>query len=383
MESAADRILTTHAGSLPRGEKLAAMLVAEEKGEAVDRDTLNAEMERRVGHVLEKQREVGIDIPGDGEQPRVGFQTYITQRMRGFGGVSQREQPLDFTEFPEHAKRTGRGTGDGAKISNAPQAVEAVRYDDLTRAAEECAMVQRQLPSGDTSGCFMTSASPGIIATTLHNAHYDTYRDYLFALAAEMAKEYRLIVDAGFILQIDAPDLAMERTVMFKDKPLREFLDAVELHVAAMNAALEGIPAKRVRVHCCWGNWDGPHIHDVDLADVLPLIYGVNAGALSIPFANPRHQHEYREFERFPLPDRFVLIPGIIDPTTNFVEHPEVVAERIERAVNAVGDRERVIAGSDCGFSTFAGTEFSVEDIVWAKLQALVDGAALASERLW
>lgn len=387
MDKSTDRILTTHAGSLPRGEKLADMLVAEEQGVAGDPEAVAAEMDRRVGHVLQRQREAGIDIPGDGEQPRVGFQTYITQRMAGFGGTSQREQPLDFTEFPEHAAKTGRGTspgtGDGAKISNAPQAIAEVRYTDLSRAAAECDMAARHLPSGDTSHCFMTAASPGIIATSLHNAHYDTYRDYVFALAAEMHKEYRLIVDQGFILQIDAPDLAMERTVMFKDKPLRDFLDAVELHIAALNMALEGIPAERVRVHCCWGNWDGPHVHDVDLADVLPLIYGVQAGALSIPFANPRHQHEYREFEKFPLPDRFVLIPGIIDPTTNFVEHPEVVAERIERAVSAVGDRERVIAGSDCGFSTFAGKEFSVEQIVWAKLKSLADGAAIATGRLW
>ncbi len=229
----------------------------------------------------------------------------------------------------------------------------------------------------------MTSASPGIIATSLHNAHYDTYEEYVFALAAEMAKEYRVIVDRGFIFQIDAPDLAMERTVMFKDKPLRVFLEAVELHISALNTALDGIPADRVRLHCCWGNWDGPHIHDVDLADVLPLIYAARVGALSIPFANPRHQHEYVEFAKFPLPNRFVLIPGIIDPTTNFVEHPHVVVERIERAVNAVGDRERVIAGSDCGFSTFAGKEFSAEDIVWEKLKSLADGAAIASQRLW
>jgi 5-methyltetrahydropteroyltriglutamate--homocysteine methyltransferase len=383
MDVSTDRILTTHAGSLPRGETLTAMLVAEEQGETGDRAAFEAEMDRRVGHVLGKQRDAGIDIPGDGEQPRVGFQTYITQRMSGFGDVSQREQPLDFTEFPEHAARTGRGAGNGAKISNAPQAISAVRYTDLSGAAQECDMAARHLPSGNTSRCFMTSASPGIIATSLHNAHYDSYEDYVFALATEMRQEYRLIVERGFVLQIDAPDLAMERTVMFKDKPLSDFLAAVELHIAALNSALEGIPADRVRVHCCWGNWDGPHVHDVDLADVLPLIYEVQAGALSIPFANPRNQHEYREFAKFPLPDRFVLIPGIIDPTTNFVEHPEVVAERIERAVAAVGDRERVIAGSDCGFSTFAGKEFSVEQIVWAKLQALVDGAAIATKRLW
>ena len=383
MELSSQRILTTHAGSLPRGKKLTAMLIAQEQELLVDKQEVTAEMDDRVAHVLKQQWDVGIDIPGDGEQPRVGFQTYISQRMTGFGGVSQREQPMDFTEFPEHAARMERGSGGGAKISNAPQAVSAVRYMDLSDVAEECDMAARHLPSGDTSRCFMTSASPGIIATTLHNAHYDTYEKYVFALAAEIRREYQFIVERGFILQVDAPDLAMERTVMFKNKPLREFLEAVQLHIAALNTALEGIPQSRVRVHCCWGNWDGPHLHDVDLADVLPLIYEIKAGALSIPFANPRHQHEYRVFEKFPLPERFILIPGVVDPTTNFVEHPEVIAERLERAIRAVGDRERVIAGSDCGFSTFAGKEFSVEKIVWEKLKALTDGAAIASKRLW
>lgn len=383
MHISSDRILTTHAGSLPRGATLADMLVAEEQGETVDAAALAAEAERRVGHVLGRQSEIGIDIPGDGEQPRVGFQTYITQRMTGFGGRSAREQPQDFTSFPTHAARINRGAEQGAKISNAPQAIAEIHYTDLAGATAECEMAARNLPSGDTSRCFMTAASPGIIATTMLNAHYDTYEDYVFALAAEMRKEYELIVSHGFLLQIDAPDLAMERTVMFKDKPLSAFLDAVQLHIAALNEALHDIPAENVRLHCCWGNWDGPHVHDVELEAVVPLLYEANVSGLSIPFANPRHQHEYNVFKEFPLPDRFVLIPGIIDPTTNFVEHPEVVAERLERAVSAVGDRERVIGGSDCGFSTFAGTDFSVEEIVWAKLRALVDGAAIASNRLW
>jgi 5-methyltetrahydropteroyltriglutamate--homocysteine methyltransferase len=383
MQKSSDRILTTHAGSLPRGAVLADMLVAGEQGETVDAEALAAEAERRVAHVLTRQHHIGIDIPGDGEQPRVGFQTYITQRMTGFGGRSAREQPQDFTSFPTHAARIRRGAEEGAKISNAPQAVSEIRYTDLSGATTECEMAARSLPSGDTSRCFMTAASPGIIATTMLNAHYDTYEGYVFALAAEMRKEYELIASHGFLLQIDAPDLAMERTVMFKDKPLSAFLDAVQLHIAALNEALKNIPAERVRLHCCWGNWDGPHIHDVELEAVVPLLYEAHVSGLSIPFANPRHQHEYNVFKAFPLPDRFVLIPGIIDPTTNFVEHPEVVAERLEWAVSAVGDRERVIGGSDCGFSTFAGADFSVEEIVWAKLQALVDGAAIASNRLW
>lgn len=383
MHISSDRILTTHAGSLPRGETLAALLVAQEQGEAVDPAALSAEANRRVAHVFDKQHAAGIDIPGDGEQPRVGFQTYVTRRMTGFGGESARLQPQDFHSFPSHAARIGRGSGEGAKVSNAPQAVAEVRYADLSQAEAECDMAARNLPSGDTSRCFMTAASPGIIATTLLNAHYDSYEDYVFALAAEMRREYELIVSRGFWLQIDAPDLAMERSVMFQDRPISDFLAAVELHIAALNEALRDIPPEKVRVHCCWGNWDGPHIHDVALSAVVPLLYELNVGVLSIPFANPRHQHEYNVFKDFPLPDRFVLIPGIIDPTTNFVEHPEVVAERIERAVAAVGDRERIIGGSDCGFSTFAGTDFSVEEIVWAKLQALVDGAAIASRRLW
>lgn len=383
MHISSDRILTTHAGSLPRGARLAELLVAQEQGEAVDMAALSAEAKRRVAHVFQKQHAAGIDIPGDGEQPRVGFQTYVTGRMTGFGGESARLQPQDFHTFPSHAARIGRGSGEGAKVSNAPQAIAAVEYTDLSQAEAECDMAARHVPSGDTSRCFMTAASPGIIATTLLNAHYDTYEEYVFALAAEMRKEYELIVSRGFWLQIDAPDLAMERAVMFQDRPISEFLAAVELHIAALNAALQDIPAEKVRVHCCWGNWDGPHIHDVELSAVVPLLYELNVGALSIPFANPRHQHEYNVFKAFPLPDRFVLIPGIIDPTTNFVEHPEVVAERLERAVAAVGDRERVIGGSDCGFSTFAGTDFSVEEIVWAKLQSLVDGAAIASDRLW
>ena len=198
-----------------------------------------------------------------------------------------------------------------------------------------------------------------------------------------MRKEYEIIIAHGFLLQSDAPELAMERTMMFQDEPLNVFLDAVQLHIAALNSALEAIPPEKLRLHCCWGNWDGPHAHDVELASVLPLLYEARVGALSIPLANPRHQHEYEVFRKFPLPDKFILIPGIIDPTTNFVEHPEVVAERIERAVTVIGDKERIIAGTDCGFSTFAGTDFTAEEIVWAKLNSLANGAAIASGRLW
>ena len=229
---------------------------------------------------------------------------------------------------------------------------------------------------------FMTAASPGIIATTLMNAHYDSHEAYVFALARQMKKEYERIA-RDFVLQIDAPDLAMERTILFQDKSVPEFLAIAEMHVAAINEAVSGIPRDRIRVHCCWGNWEGPHVDDVPMAEVLPLLYGAKVGALSIEFANPRHQHEYAALRRAKLPPEFLLLPGVIDSTTNYVEHPEVIANRICEAVDAVGDRSRVIASSDCGFGTFAGDEMVAEDVVWAKLKSCCEGADIATKRLW
>ena len=229
---------------------------------------------------------------------------------------------------------------------------------------------------------FMTAASPGIIATTLMNAHYDSHEAYVFALARQMRKEYERIA-RDFILQIDAPDLAMERTTLFQDKTIPEFLRIAEMHVAALNEALAGIPPERVRLHCCWGNWEGPHVDDIPMRDILPALYQARVGGLSIEFANPRHQHEYAALKKMKLPDGIVLLPGVIDSTTNFVEHPEVVANRICEAVDAVGDRSRVIASSDCGFGTFAGGEFVAEDVVWAKLKSCREGADIATKRLW
>ena len=229
----------------------------------------------------------------------------------------------------------------------------------------------------------MTAASPGIVATTMMNHHYDSHEDYLFALARELGKEYRFIIEAGFLLQIDAPDLAMERACFFQHQSLAEFQDTVALHIAAINMALDGIPADQVRLHCCWGNRDGPHTEDVALDDVLTLLLEAKVGGLCLPFANPRHAHEIESLRTTPLPPEMVLVTGTIESTSNYVEHPEVVAERIVRAAEALGDRERVIAGVDCGFGTFAGYSLVADDVVWAKLQALSDGAALASKRLW
>jgi 5-methyltetrahydropteroyltriglutamate--homocysteine methyltransferase len=252
-------------------------------------------------------------------------------------------------------------------------------WGELDHAFASCKLGKMQSPPLAT---FMTAASPGIIATTMLNAHYDTYEAYVFAVAREMRKEYELIAD-NFILQIDAPDLAMERTVLFHDKTVPEFLEIAEMHVAALNEALANIPRDRVRLHCCWGNYEGPHVHDVPLAEVMPVLTGAKVGGLSIEFANPRHSHEYAAFRKAPLPKHMLLLPGVIETTSNFVEHPEVVARRIEEAVAAVGDRERVIASTDCGFGTFTKREWVIEPVVWLKLKAIREGADIASQRLW
>jgi 5-methyltetrahydropteroyltriglutamate--homocysteine methyltransferase len=237
--------------------------------------------------------------------------------------------------------------------------------------------------AGDFQQCFMTAASPGIVATTMLNAWYPSHEAYLMALARELRAEYQAIAAAGMVLQIDAPDLAMERAMMFQDQTESEFLSIAELHVAALNAALDGIPPEQVRLHCCWGNYDGPHTHDIALASVLPVLYQARVGALAIEFANPRHQHELPALRTHRLPDSMLLLPGVLDTTSNYVEPVELVAQRIEQAVAAVGDRARVIAGTDCGFGTFAGYEYVAEDVVWAKLAALSAGAEIATRRLW
>lgn len=272
-----------------------------------------------------------------------------------------------------------------ARLFNAPAVVGDVRYEDLSRVAQECDAFERCLGTrnGPFTETFVTAASPGIVATTMENKHYESHEAYLFALAAALKTEYEYIVERGFLLQIDAPDVAMERACFFQDHDLSDFLGYVEMHVAATNAALENIPRDMVRFHACFGNRNSPHASDVECPDILPMLYEVKAGALSLPFANPRHAHEIEAFRKFPLPDHMLLIPGVIDTVTNYVEHPEVVAERLERAVAAIGDKERVIAGTDCGFSTLAGDSFVAEDVVWAKLATLRAGADLASSRLW
>ena len=384
MRRSDERILTTHVGSLPRSAELSGLLIREEAGEAIDKALLAAKSEAAVRDVVARQSSAGVDVVCDGEQPRVGFQTYVVQRMKGFGGESRRPPPSDYKNFPAFAAQAARRAPKRSKVRNAAQAIADVVYDDLAAAKEECRMFKAALGglAQKPADAFMTAASPGIIATTLMNAHYDSHEAYVFALARQMAKEYELIA-RDFVLQIDAPDLAMERTVLFQDKSVSEFLKIAEMHVAAINEAVANIPRERIRLHCCWGNWEGPHVDDIPMGEILPVLYQARVGALSIEFANPRHQHEYAALKKNRLPDEFLLLPGVIDSTTNFVEHPEVIANRICEAVAVVGDRSRVIASSDCGFGTFAGGELVAEDVVWAKLRSCSEGATIASKRLW
>jgi 5-methyltetrahydropteroyltriglutamate--homocysteine methyltransferase len=305
--------------------------------------------------------------------------------MRGFGGESKRRLSQDLIEHPDYAARLARQRAGAARITDAPQAVADVTYTDLSEAITECALFERcagaERPGFAES--FMTAASPGVIATIMLDAYYGSHERYVRALAREMRKEYELIVSRGFVLQLDCPDLAMERARFFQDEPLDRFLDAVALHIDALNEAVASLPPDRMRLHLCWGNYDGPHTHDVPLEPLLPIIYRARVGALSLPLASPRHQHELKAFRRHPLPDGMLLVPGVVDSTTHVVEHPEVVADRINAAVEAVGDKTRVLAGVDCGFGTFAGSQLVEESVVWTKLRALRDGADLASKRLW
>lgn len=385
MKKSASRILTTHVGSLPRNPVLSELLIRQEQGEAINLAALERASADAVQHVVQKQLDAGVDIGNDGEQPRIGFQTYVPQRMRGFGGESKRPTPQDMREFPDFMAIMQKRQMARAKVFNAPQAVSEVAYEDLSGVRNECALFRYCLDQASQPFVepFMTAASPGIICTTMLNAYYNSHERYVFAVAEQMRKEYEYIHAQGFVLQLDAPDLAMERTFLYQDNSTQEFQKIVEMHIAAMNHAIRNIPRNRVRLHVCWGNYDGPHNHDVPLADILPILYQAKVGALSLEMSNPRHQHEYKVFKKYKLPASMLLIPGVIDSTTNYIEPAEVVADRICQVVDVVGDRTRVIAGSDCGFGTFAGWEMVAEGVVWAKLKACSDGAQLATQRLW
>lgn len=385
MQKSEDRILTTHAGSLPRGPVLRELLKRKEKNPADIGPELSIETEKAVSNAIAEQVHAGIDIGNNGEQPRVGFSTYVTGRVKGFSGQSSRPTRLDNKDFPDFAEMGAERLRLASRVMINPAAREELTYDNLAECQEECEQFLRLAQAADTklSECFMTAASPGIVTTTMMNEYYDSHEKYLAAIAREMKKEYEVIHKQGLILQLDCPDLAMERSWFFQELTLPQFQERVQQHIQAINDAVTNIPQEQIRLHVCWGNSNSPHVNDVPLRDILPFLYEANVGALSLELANPRHQHEYKLFKQYPLPDSMVLIPGVIDSTVNYVEHPEVVTDRICQIVDAVGDRSRIIASTDCGFGTFAGLGSVATSVVWAKLKTLREGADMASRRLW
>ncbi len=385
MKRSDERFLVTHMGSLPRGPVLTEMLLEQDKGGWPDPTAFQAAVDEATHAVVTAQAKVGIDVANDGEMPRISFSTYVARRMHGYGGASDRPITLDMKNFPIWRQWVADHNLRRARLWDAPQAQGEIAYDGEAQLAQECNAFERALGvhEGAFAETFMTAASPGIVATTMLNAHYDSHDAYLTALSCELKKEYDAIVARGYLLQIDAPDLAMERATFFQGHTLAEFQGFVARHIVAINEATGDIPREKIRLHACWGNRNSPHVHDVACADVLPLMAEARVGAICLPFANPRHAHEVEVLSTSGLPPDMLVIPGLIDTTTNYVEHPEWVAERLERVVAAVGDRERVLAGTDCGFSTLAGDAFVAEDVVWAKLAALSEGAAIASKRMW
>jgi 5-methyltetrahydropteroyltriglutamate--homocysteine methyltransferase len=386
MQWSQDRILTTHTGSLPRPAELVRLYVRRARGEAIDAAELDRLGKAALGNILDRQIEAGIDIGNNGEQQREAFFLYVRHRMSGFGGAWQRWPRGDVERYPLLKEQMARMLAAREAVGNyqPPKAVGEVRYVDDSELKAECADFRAALDvrPGAFVEPFMTAPSPGIIAAAMKNEYYDSFGAYLAAVAAALKIEYEAIVNAGFLLQLDCPDLALERHLTYNDRPLGEFLGFVEEVIEAINRAIVGVPRDRVRLHVCWGNYEGPHDRDVPLADILPILEKANVGGFVLPFANPRHQHEYRVLTQFPLADDQIIAAGVIDDLTGFVEHPEVVADRLERVAQAVGDPHRVMAATDCGFDTSAGMGRVTEDVVWAKLKAMADGAKIASQRL-
>ncbi|MEQ9332382.1 cobalamin-independent methionine synthase II family protein [Thalassobaculum sp.] len=381
------RILTTHAGSLPRPGRLVQLYAHRVNGEAIDETALAAEGEAATRAVVAQQRDAGIDIPSDGEQVREGFFLYVQRRMSGFGGKWTRRPSREFESYPEFAevRRQALATTKGVTNFSPPMAVGPIRYEDRAANAAEIDGFKDALKAagGSFADAFITAPSPGIVAMAMKNQYYPDDQAYLADVAEALKVEYVAAIEAGLMLQIDAPDLALERHLTYADRPVADFVGFVERVVATINTAIEGLPRDRIRLHVCWGNYEGPHDHDVALRDILPAIAEARVGTFMLPFANPRHQHEIKVFRDIPLKKDQSLIVGCIDTQTAFVEHPEVVADRLERAAEMVGDPARIQAGTDCGFDTSAGMGRVTADVVWAKLRSMRQGADIAAGRLF
>ncbi len=382
MKLSTERILTTHTGSLPRPDELVKLTYAQEEGKPVDRKVMADEQARAVHQVVRRQAEAGIDMVSDGEMAKPGFINYLTSRVTGFEGRAGAWVLEDLMEFPDLLMaQYGGEAGAHIVVRNCTGDIRYVGQDAV--AADIATLTKAIGETGAVEG-FLPAASPGSFAMAAPNLHYESYENYLFAVARALREEYRAIIESGLLLQIDCPDLPMAMHTSSWDNTAKRigYQEYLELHVAALNEAVADLPADRMRVHICWGNYEGPHHMDVPLTQVLPAVFEARPAAISFEAANPRHEHEWEDLRKLRIPDGKVLIPGVIDVKTNVLEHPVLVAQRITRFADIVG-RERVIAGTDCGFGTFVGFSAIMPSVAWLKLGSLAEGARLASDRLW
>ncbi len=380
MKTSTDRILTTHVGSLPRPAALRELLVKKDRGEAYDKAELDRLTRQAVHDIVRRQVEAGVDVVDDGEMSKPGYSTYVADRLTGFAGHKPALPRLDTGPYPNFNAAYARMTGENA--ARRAVCVGPIAVKDGEALAADLANLKAATAGAGATDVFMTSASPGLVPVFQTNEYYPSHEAYVEAIAEAMQPEYEAIVAAGFVLQLDCPDLAMAHHTSFQELSEADFLKRAAFHVEVLNHALRNVPAEMSRIHICWGNYEGPHDHDIDFRRVAPILVKAKPQALVVEAANPRHAHEWAVWNEMKLPDDKILIPGVLDTSTNYVEHPELVAERLCRFADIVG-RERVIAGSDCGFGTFAGYGKLDPEISFKKLKAMADGAAIASRRLW
>jgi 5-methyltetrahydropteroyltriglutamate--homocysteine methyltransferase len=376
----AGRFLTTHVGSLPRTDALKALMFAREDGEAVDQAAIDERIDQAVADVVARQAAAGIDIVNDGEQSKPSYATYIKDRLNGFGGESTSYVFQDLEDYP--GAKTRMAADEGRKHRRAPACTGPISVKDMDAVTRDAVTLNRALAAHPGRQAFMSAASPGVTALFFRNDYYEREEDYVFALAEGLRHEYEAIAAAGIVLQIDCPDLAMGRHTQFRELTLSQFRDRLMLNIEALNRATANIPETQLRMHLCWGNYPGPHNHDVPIKDIIDLVWRARPHAIQFEAANPRHAHEYVLFETLPLPEGKVLIPGVIECQSPYIEHPELVAQRIGHYANRVG-RDNVMAGVDCGFSVHVGSDVVDREVVWAKLAALAEGAAIASKTYW
>jgi len=375
-----DRFLTTHTGSLPRPDDLVRMMYAKEEGVPVDREALAARVRAAVEEVVRKQAAAGVDVVNDGEMSKPSYATYVKDRLNGFGGTGNTFVYQDLAEFPNLAKRVFGDPGRSRRKTPGCNAPISVR--DPQGPREDVENLKAATARVSAQETFLSAASPGVIGLFFRNEHYPSQEKYLFAIADAMRHEYETVAKAGVVLQIDCPDLAMGRHIQYANLSLEEFRKKARLHIEALNHATANIAPDRMRLHLCWGNYEGPHHCDVPLADIIDVVLSARPAGISFEAANPRHAHEWKVFESVKLPEGKVLIPGVLESKTNFIEHPELVAQRIGRYAKLAG-RENVIAGSDCGYGTWVGQAAVDPDVVWAKMAAMAEGARIATKEFW